>query len=254
MQITLRRTLVAAGILVLLIAATAVYVRARVRTVGDDLSVLYHQKVTDPKLIREYWAAHPVKRLQLGAGGNYVDGWLNTDIEPRGDGVYLDATSDFPFPDGSFHFVFAEHLIEHLPWEGGLKMLQESHRVLAPGGRIRIVTPNLEKFIYLLNHGSDDESRRFMDAGRRLNGWPDVPVMPAYIFNKVAREWGHQFFYDPATLRKTFELAGFKEIVERRIGEATDPTFEAVELRTRAADEDMRFTNQWGAMAFEAVR
>jgi predicted SAM-dependent methyltransferase len=236
-----------------LVGATAVFFRAHVYALRHDVRLLYHQKVKNPTLIREYWDTHPVKKLQLGAGENYADGWLNTDIEPRDEGVYLDAASEYPFPGESVHFVFAEHLIEHLPWEGGLEMLKESRRVLVPGGQIRIVTPNLEKLIGLLNNDSA-ESREVMDAHRRVFGWPDTPVMPAYVFNKGVREWGHQFIYDPATLRKTFEMAGFREIVERRIGDATDPTFEAVEFRTRERNEDLWLMNRWGAMAFEAVR
>jgi predicted SAM-dependent methyltransferase len=217
---------------IFLVLAIAVVAAAKLREYRDDLTVLYHHWVTDPRTIREYFEAHSIRKLQLGAGENYVDGWLNTDIEPKANGVYLDATSDYPFPSGSFHYVFAEHLIEHLQWEGGLKMLKECHRVLGPGGKIRIVTPNLAN----------------------LFGWPDTPVMPAYVLNKAMREWGHQFIYDPATLRKTLELAGFTEIKERYIGEKTDPVFEGVELRTRSLGEDVWLTNSWGAMAFEAVR
>jgi SAM-dependent methyltransferase len=217
-------------------------------------AVLYQRNVSDRKTIRDYWETHPVRKLQLGAGPNLADGWLNTDIEPEAGGVYLDATSDYPFPSESFHFVFAEHLIEHLPWEGGLKMLQESHRVLAPGGKMRVVTPNLAKLIHLLNNGTEPESRQIIDASRRLWGWPDTPVMPAYVFNRVVRDWGHTFVYDPATLRKTFEVAGFRDIVERRIGEETDPVFEEVESRNRNSGDDMWLTNKWGAMAFEGTR
>jgi hypothetical protein len=93
-----------------------------------------------------------------------------------------------------------------------------------------------------------------IDGNRRLFGWPDTPVMPAYVLNKTMREWGHVFIYDPATLIKTFELAGFTQIKERRIGEKTDPIFEAVEYRTRALGEDVWFANSWGAMAIEALR
>jgi len=239
---------------IFLVLAIVVVAAAKIHERRDDLNVLYHQEITDPRTIREYLEVHSIRKLQLGAGGNYVDGWLNSDIEPNANEVYLDATSDYPFRSGSFHYVFAEHLIEHLPWEGGLKMLKESHRVLAPGGKIRIVTPNLAKLFDLLNDGTNVEARKFIEANRRLFGWPDTPVMPAYVFNKTMREWGHQFIYNPATLRKTFELAGFTEIKEHRIGEKTDPIFEEVEFRTRSLGEDVWLTNSWGAMAFEAVR
>ena len=191
----------------------------------SDLIQSYHQHLKDPGIIREYLSAHSVKKLQLGAGENVVKGWLNTDIEPTKGEVYLDAMGDYPFPDASFQYVFAEHLIEHLPWEGGLKMLKESHRVLAPGGKIRIVTPNLKKLIGLVNNGIESESREGIEASQRLFGWPDTPVMAVYVFNRVVRDWGHQFIYDPESLRKTLELAGFREIKELSIGDDTDPSF-----------------------------
>jgi len=203
---------------IFLVLAVAAVAAAKFHEYRHDLIVLYHQRFTEPRTIREYFETHSIRKLQLGAGGHSVDGWLNTDIEPKANEVYLDATSDYPFPSGSFHYVFAEHLIEHLPWEGGLKMLKECHRVLAPGGKIRIVTPNLAKTFQLINVSTDVEVRKVIKASRRLYDWPETPVMPAYVFNKTMREWGHQFIYDPATLRKTFELAGFTEIKERRIG------------------------------------
>jgi predicted SAM-dependent methyltransferase len=239
---------------IFLILAIAVVAAAKLHERRNDLTILYHQRFTDPRTIREYFETHSIRKLQLGAGGHTVAGWLNTDIEPKANEVYLDATSDYPFPSGSFHYVFAEHLIEHLPWEGGLKMLKECHRVLAPGGKIRIVTPNLVKSFQLINDSAGVEVRKVTEASRRLFDWPDTPVMAAYVFNKTMREWGHQFIYDPATLRKTFELAGFTEIKERRMGEKTDPIFEGVEFRTRSLGEDMWLTNSWGALAFEAVR
>ena len=242
------------GIRIFLVVAIAAVLAVKFNQSRGDLVLLYHQKVKDPRTIREYFDAHSIRKLQLGAGGNYVDGWLNTDIEPKATGVYLDAVSDYPFASGSLDYVFAEHLIEHLPWEGGLKMLKECHRVLAPGGKIRIVTPNLVRYASLLNKTIDIEAQKFIDASRRVFAWPNTPVMPAYVFNKAVREWGHLFIYDPATLRKTLELAGFKQIKEYRVGEKTDPVFEEVEYRTRALGEDVWLANSWGSMAFEAVR
>jgi predicted SAM-dependent methyltransferase len=247
---TRRATLFWIVLLVALSAATAL----AFDDTRSHLVVFYHQKVSDPRAIATYFHAHPVRKLQLGAGANHADGWLNTDIEPGRHGIYLDASSDYPFPAESFQYVFAEHLIEHLPWEGGLKMLQESHRVLAPGGKVRVITPDLERLVHLLNDGPDVDAQKFIDASRRLFNWPETPVMPAYILNKVVREWGHQFVYDPGTLRKTLELAGFTDIRQLRVGDTTDPVFAQVELRTRAVDEDMRLTNTWGAMVFEAMR
>jgi predicted SAM-dependent methyltransferase len=197
----------------------------------------YRTRFTDPRMIGEYFNTHSVRKLQLGAGVSNPDGWLNSDIEPTKAQIYLDAAAPYPFADGSFQYIFAEHLIEHLTWEKGLVMLKECHRVLAPGGKIRIITPNLIKLVELLSR-DDAEAKELMAAQRRLFGWPDTPVMPAYILNKVVREWGHQFIYDPTTLGKTLALAGFREIKQYAVGSKTDPEF------TR----DVWIINEWGAL------
>lgn len=208
----------------------------------------------DPQTIERYLKSHSIRKLQLGAGSNNAAGWLNTDIEPADKQVYLDATARYPFPDGSFHYVFGEHVIEHVSWEEGILMLRECYRVLAQGGKLRIVTPNLTKFIQLLNGVPDAEAQRFIDAKFRVGGFPVTPTPGIYILNRQMREWGHQFLYDPPTLRKSLELAGFKQIAQYEIGEKTDPNFQEVEIRSRHSNPDMKLINNWEAMAFEAVR
>lgn len=221
---------------------------------GKIVSEPYRHWIKDPEIIRNYLESHPVRKLQLGAGTHDPAGWLNTDIGPRGGQIYLDATERFPLPDGSFQYVFAEHMIQALTWEGGIAMLKECYRVLAPGGKLRIVTPNLAKFLQLLTDTPDAEAQQFIAAKLRVTGWPETPAAGAYIFNRQAQDWGHQFFHNPATLRKSLELAGFKQITEYRVDEKTDPVFREVEMRTRNEGSDFWLVNRWESMAFEAVR
>ena len=225
--------------------------------IADQLPTALHSyktRIRDPEIIRDYLKAHSIRKLQLGAGGNDAEGWLNTDIEPTVKEVYLDATKRYPFLDGSFQYVFSEHVIEHVPWEEGLAMLKECYRVLAKNGKMRIVTPNLTKFIQLLNGDIDAEGQRFIAAKLRFHAWPETPVPAAYIFNQQVRQWGHRFLYDPATLRKSLELAGFKQISEYRIDDKTDPVFQEVESRTRYKGSDRWVVSNWESMVFEAVR
>lgn len=47
-------------------------------------------------------------------------------------------------PDHSVNVVFASNLLEHLPDKAAvLSVLQEAHRVLAPGGRLILIGPNV---------------------------------------------------------------------------------------------------------------
>jgi len=214
----------------------------------------YHTRFKDPAVVREYLSNHAVRKLQIGAGGNDVEGWLNSDIVPSGREIFIDASARFPLPDSSFQYVLSEHVIEHLEWEGGSSMLKECYRVLAPGGRIRTVTPNLAKFMQLLGGTPNPETRKFIESKIRESGWPVTPVPGTYIFNAQTHWWGHRFLYDPATLRKSLELAGFKQIRELPITDPTDPVFQQAEARKRNAGSDLWVINNWEAMAFEAVR
>ena len=56
----------------------------------------------------------------------------------------IDITKKFPFVSSTFDYVFSEHMIEHIKYQDGLKMLNESFRVLKPSGKIRISTPDLQ--------------------------------------------------------------------------------------------------------------
>ena len=53
---------------------------------------MYKTRIQDPEIIRDYLKAHSIRKLQLGAGGNDAEGWLNTDIEPTVKEVNLAVT------------------------------------------------------------------------------------------------------------------------------------------------------------------
>ena len=63
--------------------------------------------------------------------------------------MYLDATQTFPLPDCSFDYIFSEHMIEHVTYQNGKRMILECYRVLKPGGLLRISTPDLSFLVDL---------------------------------------------------------------------------------------------------------
>lgn len=200
------------------------------------------------------WLSQPrPRRLHLGAGAIAIEGWLNTDIDPRrgpAGNVFLDATKPFPLPDGCADCVFSEHMIEHLEHADGLAMLKECRRVLAPGGILRVATPDLTVLLGLHAKELSDVQQKYI----RYITDHSIPGCPRYdqvfVINNNFRAWGHRFIYDQAMLRASLEEAGFVDIVMHRMGESADPTLAGLETHAcKAGFGDMA---AFETMCFEA--
>ena len=89
-------------------------------------------------------------RLNLGCGDHFHEDWVNVDLVARHKQVIqADLNRGIPFEDGKFAFVYHSHVLEHLTPEQARKFLTECHRVLQPGGTLRIVVPDLENICRL---------------------------------------------------------------------------------------------------------
>jgi predicted SAM-dependent methyltransferase len=241
-------TLVAVGLFSLLRPDLYAYATTHLR--AD-----FQRQVTSPKIIADYLRQNRVPKIQIGAGDSNPAGWLNTDIEPVEGQAYLDATKRMPFADGTIYYIFGEHVIEHLTYEEGQEFLKESHRVLAPGGKVRMVTPNLLQFVAMFEQQQTAEQKQILDnyVPRKLDFhfWPQSADPMCFILNNEMRSWGHQFVYTPNMLRSSFEKAGFTQIRQYHAGETDDPALKDLEIRPRGAYKDV---NAYEAMAFEATR
>lgn len=78
-------------------------------------------------------------KLNLGAGDRRIEGYLSVDIVPPAD-VIADLSKPWPWPDSSIDHVLAFDVIEHIA--DRIHFMNELHRVLRPGARAEIETPN----------------------------------------------------------------------------------------------------------------
>lgn len=204
-----------------------------------------------PHRINAYLSTHPVRKLHIGCGQFSLAGWLNGDYDPQGlDAIFLDARRAIPLADRSFDYVFSEHMIEHIPLAHGETLLRECHRILKPGGRIRIATPDLTRFVDFLRK-QDPEGAGYAEwvyAGCFANSSVRSPAM---VVNNIMSNFGHVFVYDEATLRATLAVAGFVDVMRREIGESDDPHLQGLE---RHADIIGDANNRFETMILEAVR
>ena len=188
------------------------------------------------RITQSYLSGPGLNKLHIGCGGNNLPGWLNTDLWPHGDQIYLDATKHFPFPSASFDYVYSEHMIEHIPWQSALHMLRECCRVLKPGGVIRIATPNIHFLARLLQDDHSELDQKYLEHNTRaLVPWAPYPG-GVFVVNHYMRAWGHQFIFDVHSLTRTLELAGFKDMTECRLNESSNKELSGLAAVSRMPD------------------
>jgi predicted SAM-dependent methyltransferase len=202
-------------------------------------------------MIQDYVRDHSVRKLQLGAGATRLKDWLNTDISMDNGLVYLDATKPFPMDGNSFHYVFSEHVIEHLTHEEGVGMLKETYRILAPNGKVRIATPNLLRFTELFQGRQSEQMQAYLSGKLASHRWPQQPSAECFVLNLELTQFGHRFLYDPATLEATLAKVGFESIQQVKIGESDDPHLRGVES---SAEDNREWIKVYETMVFEASK
>ena len=153
-------------------------------------------------------------KVHVGCGGHELPGWINVDNHPAPLAINLDW--GLPLPTGSARYVFVAHLLEHLfhPAQSS-RLLAEIRRVLAPGSVVRIVVPDIEK--YLRAYANGDEA--FFAERRRQRGLPVeltsmetlLPYAGAGATPDALFEH-HKFGYDFATLARALERTGFVDV------------------------------------------
>lgn len=154
-------------------------------------------------------------KLHIGCGPCVLPGWINIDIHPAP--LATNVLWGLPFADGSARYVFLSHLLEHLFYPNDVHpFLLDLRRVLAPGGVVRIVVPDIaqciaayqdddaEFFAARREHWGNGDGRttRLEDFLAYAGAGPD----PAWLFQ------AHKFGYDYATLQRALERAGFVDI------------------------------------------
>jgi SAM-dependent methyltransferase len=87
-----------------------------------------------------------VRVLDVGCGINKAQGAIGIDRNPASAADVLCDLDRLPYPfaDGCFDRLEATHVIEHV--SDVIGTMQEFHRLVKPGGRVRVVTPHYTDF------------------------------------------------------------------------------------------------------------
>jgi SAM-dependent methyltransferase len=149
-------------------------------------------------------------RLHLGSAWQPKEGWFNVDLAGHPVDLAWNLAHGLPFPDASAEAIFHEHLLEHLTLEAAAGLIEESHRVLRPGGVMRIAVPDAGR--YLLSYANRGQG--LIDECR--------PGRPTSLLaaQEVFYLYGHRSAWDDDTLELFVRAAGFEQCEERRFGDS----------------------------------
>jgi predicted SAM-dependent methyltransferase len=200
-------------------------------------------------------------RLNVGCGQAPSAGWLNYDNSPAvwlaksqlltrllhragviGAGsfefaafcranrvLYANAARRIPHASGTVDTIYSSHMIEHLVHDDAWAFLLECRRVLRPGGRLRLVVPDL----HLLAHRYLERG----DADDFLGHLQFETHRPAGLLAQL--KWllfggrGHHWMYDACSLGALVEEAGFVEVERMEPGQTRIAESGGLDLRER---------------------
>jgi predicted SAM-dependent methyltransferase len=177
------------------------------------------RRLKTPRLLKPY------DRLHLGCGSRLLPGWGNLDIAGEG-ALIWDLREPLPIAAGKVRFVYSEHFIEHIGRDDAVRLFSHARRVMAPGGVVRVSTPDLKRLVDDYREGQLVR----MDHGQ----W--YPATLCRMVNEGMRSWDHTFLYDEAELTALLSECGFRNVRRMTWGVSDHPELQGLESRPDFGD------------------
>lgn len=192
------------------------------------------------------------RRLHIG-GKQAKAGWEIFNVTPGADVDHVgDAIDLSRFPEGSFTEIYASHVLEHFDYCGAIaKALAEWHRVLAPGGALRLSVPDLDTLAgLLLQRERLDVNQRFQVMRMIFGGHTDAhdyhlvglnqDFLAGFLFaagfDKLQRVTRHGLFSDTSDLSVAGQFISLNLVaLKAGVAPAAVPSVETADAATAVA-------------------
>jgi hypothetical protein len=158
-----------------------------------------------PFLLRKGFPDYPTERIQFG-----------------------NVTSGLPVPEQSAKGVYCSHVLEHLTLDDFRATLRNVFKYLEPGGRFRLVLPDLEFLArQYIADTSPDAASRFLEAS--YLGEPHTFRGVSAVLKALLGRSRHLWMWDYKAMAHELAIAGFVEIRRAAFNDSEDKRFLEVE-------------------------
>ena len=161
-------------------------------------------------------------RVNVACGPQILPGFVNLDLFPGcQDVVGWDCRRRLPLADRSAAGIRAEHFVEHLePREELPAFLDDCRRALRPGGVLRIIVPDAERYLRAYCRGDLEGFRELAVP----NPFPEDLPTRMDIVSHVFQQWHeHRWGYDFESLTNRLRRAGFMRVERAEYKSSLDP-------------------------------
>jgi predicted SAM-dependent methyltransferase len=142
-------------------------------------------------------------KLNLGCGENYIEGFVNVDIDKnvKTDKILNLNVLPYPYTDNSIDKILCLSTIDYLSIDV-FDFLKECYRILKPNGTLEIRMPNMfclqTRVRYLF--GKIDTERRIMHPYRTMNVFTSPKELRKYLlrigFSTIENKLKYKFMSD----------------------------------------------------------
>jgi predicted SAM-dependent methyltransferase len=161
--------------------------------------------------------------LELGINNNYPKVKI------------VDIRRELPFKNLNFDHIYCSQVIEHLYFSELELFLKECFRVLNFGGKVRFLTPDLDKIIKLYNQNNFKEFKKNTNLNSKIiSDYFNFFFFPKSYCLKENRSLitkikdivprQHKYIYNFEILYKYFKSSGFKNIRQVKTTESSFPS------------------------------
>lgn len=169
-----------------------------------------------------------LRRLNWGCGASGEPGWINSDIK-EGPGIDLpcDIRDGLPLESDSIDYAVSIHALPELTYPDLVPALTELHRVLTPGGVLRLSLPDLLRGVDAYERG-DHSYFLIPDEDARTIGGKLAVQLTWYGYSRS--------LFTPDFAQELLLKAGFKSVNHVSYGQTSSRFPGIVELDNREAE------------------